>query len=400
MLSSPTMKPFAKRTNWEIGANALTLAVEAYRKSGKPFFDLIQSNPTHCQFDYLKPELLKNLEDERNLAYHPNPRGMLHARETIALYYENMGLSISPEQIFVTAGTSEAYSFVFRLLANPDDTVLAPQPSYPLLDYLAGLNDVKVIRYPLSLRAPQGRSNPGFEIASSSFRTPRNDREFKNPKAVMLIHPNNPTGNYVTKSELEFIRKFCRKTNAAVISDEVFLDFCFKETPEQAPSFAGEKEILTFTLSGISKILGLPQMKISWIVVNGPGDLVQEAMSRLEIIADTYLSVSTPSQNALEAWFEWHPAIQSEILERIFENRQFLAKHFPILEAEGGWYAMLQIPGAQSDEEITLKLLQEEDVFVHPGYFYETEGNYLILSLITAPEIFQEGVSRLKKLSF
>ncbi|MBI3313718.1 MAG: pyridoxal phosphate-dependent aminotransferase [Candidatus Omnitrophica bacterium] len=390
MLLFSAMKPFAKRTQWEMAANPLSRAVEEYKKSGKPFFDLTQSNPTRCEFEYLKPGLLKPFLNAANLSYDPDPHGLVGAREAIAAYYAKKGITVLPHQIFLTANTSEAYSFIFKLLSNPQDCILAPRPSYPLLDYLAGLNDVEIVRYPL--------------FYENSWKINFEDWKklgAENPKAVMLIHPNNPTGNYVTSPELQKIREFCRTSGAALICDEVFFDFSFGEGKDKAPSFAGEKEQLTFTLSGISKILGLPQMKLSWIVVSGPEGLAREAISRLQIISDTYLSASTPSQNALEEWFGYAEPIQREIRERVLENRNYLSQKISgiqnakLLEASGGWYAMIKTSLAD-DEEFVLELIREAGVLIHPGYLYEAgEENLLVLSLIVAPDIFREGISRM-----
>ncbi len=387
---------FAKRTNWELTTNKITTILESLRKEGTAIFDLTESNPTRCGFSYPQSEILKELSSSQNLRYAPSPRGNLSARKAICDYYADKNIAVDPEQIFLTAGTSEAYSFLFRLLAEPGDKVLFPNPSYPLFQFLFDLNDLQYTPYPLTY-AP----HHGWQVNVEGFY----EAVAADTKAVVFVNPNNPTGSFVRERELARINAICRSRNLAMISDEVFLDYAFEESAEPM-SLAGNREVLTFVLSGISKILGLPQMKLGWIVVNGPQDLMRDAMARLEIIGDTYLSVNTPVQNALPRWFELRPVIQKEILQRVERNRAFLFHHVSsqakekssCLHCEGGWYAILKLGPHYMEEILVEELLTEDQVFVHPGYFFDFEEEpYLVLSLLPTEEIFQEGVRRLLK---
>jgi aspartate/methionine/tyrosine aminotransferase len=258
------------------------------------------------------------------------------------------------------------------------------------LDYLAALNDIELVRYPLIY-------HKGWKIDGESL----NAFAALNPCAVLVVHPNNPTGNFTSQEELAQINRICCQKDAAIISDEVFYEFPLK-TGGRPLSFAANQDVPTFTISGISKILGIPQMKLSWIIVTGPPKTCRQAIERLEIISDTFLSVSTPIQNALESWFGQHPAIRQEILKRISENYELLVEKFgkesgiKLLEAEGGWSAILQMPGPMNDEQWALQLLDEKHIIAHPGFLFDfTEGSFLVLSLLTRSDIFREGASRL-----
>ncbi len=377
---------FSKRSDWSFSLNLLTERLVAARRSGRKILDLTESNPTRCAFQY-PPGLFSALANPANLTYEPSPKGKRQAREVIVGYYAEKGISLNPEQILLTASTSEAYSFLFRLLLNPGETVLTPRPSYPLFEYLASLNDVTQDYYPLLL-------GPDWRIDLESLKKSVSS----DTRAIRLVNPNNPTGSFVKKEEKEFLEALSREKNIPLIADEVFLDYRFEEG--EAPTFSGEERTLTFTLSGISKILALPQMKLSWIVVNGPKELQQGALERLEIIADTYLSVNTPSQNALKEWFSFRKTIQSQIQKRLLQNRERLLQTVSnspcrVLPAEGGWYALLKLPDGVDEEKWALELLEKEDVLIHPGYFFDFSEESLVLSLLVPPDIFQEGLSRL-----
>ena len=386
---------FSKRVSqWPADANPITEALERLRKAGRAVIDLTQSNPTKCSFNYLTPGILAPLRNGKNLRYEPDPHGLLEGRKAICRYYADKGIPLEPEQIFITSGTSEAYSFLFRLLLDINDKILIPQPSYPLFDYLAGLNDAAVGNYSLVYEN-------GWRIDMENF-----ERQIqKGAKALIVLNPNNPTGNFISQKERERINDLCGARDLPVISDEVFLDFILDKKGVDPKSFAGNNKVLAFTLSGISKILGLPQMKLSWIVVNGPENLRREAISRLEIIADTYLSANTPSQRALAAWFKGQRRIHGEMRARFLENRDYLTektskvKNIEILKCEGGWYSILKIRSQFSDEETVLRLLKEQGVLVYPGYFFDFEGeDYLVLSHLLPPERFRAGIDRLLNL--
>jgi aspartate/methionine/tyrosine aminotransferase len=324
------------------------------------------------------------------LIYDPQPKGLLSARKQVARYYlTDHRISLDPESIFLTTSTSEAYSFVFRLLCNPLDEVLVPKPSYPLFDFLAELQDVALVPY--SLEYAQG-----WLINSHSIEQALTERT----RAILLVHPNNPTGSYVRPEELVRLNAISRERQIALIVDEVFLDYAFDGVPRQ--SFAGGKEALTFTLSGLSKISAFPQMKVAWLVCTGPGDLVRGATERLEVIADTFLSLNAPTQFAVPVLLEQRHSLQRQLLDRVRTNRSELIRQLSgqticeLLDADGGWYAVLRVPADQPDEERILHLIREQNVIVHPGHFFDfpTDG-FLVLSLITPVEDFREGVQRL-----
>lgn len=384
---------FSRRTEWPTHTNALTEMRDKKRAAGEAVVDLAESNPTRCAFRFLNPSLVEPLADVAALRYSPDPRGLLSAREAVCAYYRDKKIVIQPEQVFLTASTSESYSFLFRLLCDAHDTVLAPRPSYPLFDYLAALNDVDLERYDLVYEK-------GWRIGRAELSTAFREK----PKALLVVNPNNPTGNFVSADERKFLNALCAAAGSSVIADEVFLDFAWQGMePESALSLANNKEVLTFVMSGASKILGLPQMKLGWIVVNGPDAARRAAIERLEIIADTYLSVNTPSQLALPVWLAGRQAALDEIRERLRENFKMLCDQvrqnprLEVIPGEGGWYAVLKVNGSRAgDEALALSLLQKENVFTHPGYFFDfAESEYLVLSLLPPKDVFQEGVRRL-----
>ncbi len=381
---------FARRTDWELSPNVISGILEDFKKHGEVIWDLTQSNPTACGFDYPFDELLPKLGNIQSSTYAPTSKGLLSARQAIVDYYQSQNIAISPEQIFLTASTSEAYSFLFRLLANPGETVLFPRPSYPLFDFLVDLNDLERGFYSL-LYDGHWALDLGELQNNISLGT----------KAIVVVNPNNPTGTYVTHKELDSLNTVCQKHDLALISDEVFFDYAF-DSQKRHVSFASNTQNLTFTLGGLSKTLGLPQMKLSWIIVTGPTSIVDEAIARLEIIADTYLSVNTPVQNALASWLSFRVLIQEQIKKRVAINREFLLKSFAdetlatVLHADGGWYMILKLLGAIDEEKITQELLMRDKVYVHPGYFFNfSQEPYLILSLLPSEDIFCEGVGRI-----
>ncbi len=379
---------FSKRTDWNTALNPLAQKAEELR-AHPDFINLTVTNPTDCGFSYLTPALLEPLLHPDGLKYTPDPHGLPKAREAVCRYYAAKGILLHPDQIFITASTSEAYSFVFKILAEHGDSILGPAPGYPLMDYLAEINDVKLIRYPLIYQNGWQMEPKILEECTARV------------KATLVVHPSNPAGNYVSEKEQAILASWAQRKKAALISDEVFYDFALETTP-LPPSFAAQNDGLTFTLSGISKILGLPQMKLSWVVVTGPEELKNDALRRLEIVADTYLSASTPIQNALPLWLEKMPAIQQEIRDRIRSNRAFLEKHFAgsaveVLKTEGGWSSILRMPGIQTDEQWALDLLENQKVLLHPGYLFDLEEMpaALVLSLLVPEESFKTGLARL-----
>ena len=380
---------FADRTNWNLKANPLSEALARHRSSGKPLLDLTISNPTECGFEYDSRAILQALTNPASLAYDPDPRGLVSARQAVAAYYAARGGDVPADNIVLTTSTSEAYSFVFRTICNPGDEILIPEPSYPLFAFLADIQDVKLARYPLDY-------DYGWQINFHALQQGITTRT----RGVIVVHPNNPTGHFTKPHELEKLNEICVTRNLAILADEVFLDFALQGN---APfSFAQNSAALTFTVSGLSKISGLPQMKAAWLAASGPGQLKSQALARLEIIADTYLSMNAPVQRAIPMFFEQRHPFQKQLLERVRKNLAELdrrlaeQKSCARLVVEAGWYAMLRVPATRSDEDLAIELLAQKNIYVHPGHFYDfpSEG-FLIVSLITREEEFAAGVKLL-----
>ena len=385
------MVKFAKRTDWPLSSNRITVAMEDLRRDGAAVLDLTESNPTRCGFAFPNEMILKSLGNEDNLRYEPLPQGSVRAREAVGGYYMAKGFDVSVENIILTSSTSEAYSYLFRLLVNAGERVLFPRPSYPLFQFLGDLNDVHLDFYTLTYTDRWGMD---FDQIRRNIQT--------DTRALVLVNPNNPTGSFVAKKEKEWLNALCRERNLSIICDEVFGDFPLDPTA-QGVSLVNNGDVLTFVLGGLSKTLGLPQMKLSWIILSGPAALVKTARERLEIIADTYLSVSAPVQNSLERWLPLKDQIQGGMRARLKRNLQFLkekARGGPcrLFEPEGGWYAVLKIPPTLSEEEWVLKFLRKDRVFVHPGYFFDFDDEaFIVVSLLPPEEVFEAGISRVLK---
>jgi alanine-synthesizing transaminase len=381
---------FARRTEWNLQINRFTETHSRLKAAGTHLLDLTVSNPTEAGFRYDNASIAEALAHGACAGYAPDPRGLLAARQAVSGYYANLApaVQISPEDIVLTTSTSEAYTFLFRLLCDPGDEILVPRPSYPLFDFLADIQDVALMSYPLLY-------DHGWHVdvhTLASAITPRT-------RAVLVVHPNNPTGSLISAEERAELQRVAAAHRLAIISDEVFLDFSFGAA---ASSFAANREALTFTLSGLSKIAGLPQMKVAWLVASGPKSRVQSALARLEIIADTYLSLSTPQQLATEAWLATRYGFQTQVRQRLAANLIALDQQLAgqtiasRLEVQGGWYAILRVPATHADDEIALGLMEKEGVVVHPGHFFDFSTNgYLILSLMTPEPVFAEGVRRI-----
>lgn len=374
---------FSNRTEWNTEESALARAHRERVSAGLPIADLTASNPTRCGFAY-DARLLEPLTDQRALDYDPHPLGLTRTREAVCEYYADHGVEIRPERVVLTTSTSEAYSFLFKLLCNPGDEIVVPQPGYPLFDFLAVLDDVRIKGAPLVY-------DHGWQIEPEGFRR----AIAAQTRAIVLVHPNNPTGHFTKRWEAEELAQICRERGIALIVDEVFLDYGFGKEKE-ASFAAGLEGVDVYVVSGLSKIAGLPQMKSAWIVATGPH--ADEAMSRLEVIADTFLSMNAPVQGAIPAWIAGRKQIQEQILERVKTNLAELDRQLEAvdvvrrLKVEGGWYAMLRVPAVQSDERTVLELL-ERGVWVHPGYFFGMEeSGWLVLSLLGAVEEFRTGV--------
>jgi aspartate/methionine/tyrosine aminotransferase len=351
---------FSSRLPWHSPRNELTQRLE--RKGGAAF-DLTESNPTRAGIAYNQEAILAALGDPRSLVYEPSSAGLASAREAVARY-----CGASPEHVLLTASSSEAYSFLFKLLCDPGDGILVPRPSYPLFEFLASLEAVAVKQYPL-------RYQEGWWIDTAVI----GDLISPCTKAIVVVNPNNPTGSYVKPAELTALESF----GLPIISDEVFADYAFEPRPSAPPA--------TFTLGGFSKLLGLPQMKLGWIVTRDA-----EARKRLELIADTFLSVSAPVQHAAAKWFELREPFQAAMMARLEANLAWLRAQCEPLRVEGGWYATLRLPRTRTEEEWAISFLEEDDVLVQPGYFYDFETEaFAVVSLLTKPEIFREGISRI-----
>ena len=383
---------FSSRIKWDLTANGLAGLLAAKRATGQPILDLTESNPTRVGLRIAGELLLDHLTSPDSLSYEPVPRGLEKARNAVAAYLAQRRLEVSPARIHLTASSSEGYSWIFKLLVNQGETVLVPQPSYPLFDFLATLEGVRLIPYQLRYYHHLGWRIDFESIAAALTRDVR---------AIILVNPNNPTGSFVKKDELARLNHLCQQHHLALIVDEVFSDYAIGDDPQRVESLVGNDQSLTFVLSGLSKVLALPQMKLGWIVTNGPLDLVDQAIERLDLIADTFLSVGTPVQQALPAWLNHRPLIQRAILDRLHTNLDCLTNHpqlepIRLLRVEGGWYATLEIPRYIPEDELILRLLEQENLLVHPGYFFDFEREaFLVISLMPAPEIFSSALPRL-----
>lgn len=380
---------FADRTNWNLAPNRLSEALARHRAAGRLLLDLTASNPTTCGFLYDQEAIPHALSNPAALSYEPSPKGLECAREAVVSYYAARNTQISPEDILLTTSTSEAYSFLFCTLCDPGDELLIPEPSYPLFGFLADIQDVKLVRYPLIY-------DYGWQIDLRALEraiTPRS-------RGVIVVHPNNPTGHFVKSQELSRLNEICSSRQMSIIADEVFLDFALGENPPL--SLAANCTVLTFTLSGISKISGLPQMKAAWLATSGPESPKQQALARLEVIADTYLSMNAPVQLALPVFLAQRDAFQRQVLARVRKNLaeldRLLAQQGSCsrLHLEGGWCSVLRVPATRPDEDLAIDLLHTKNVYVHPGHFYDFPSDgYLIVSLITPEQDFAEGILRL-----
>ncbi|HLZ90116.1 MAG TPA: pyridoxal phosphate-dependent aminotransferase [Candidatus Acidoferrum sp.] len=380
---------FAKRTNWNLAANRLSEALARHRASGKPLYDLTASNPTECGFAYDKEVILAALRNPAALRYEPNPQGLESARLAVTEYYSARSVTVSAHDMVLTASTSEAYSFVFRLLCDPGDELLIPAPSYPLFGFLADVLDVKLVRYPLLY-------DHGWQIDFHSLEQAITLRT----RGVIVVNPNNPTGHFVKPKQLAKLNALCVAGELALIADEVFLDFALGDaTPVTC---AGNPVALTFAMSGLSKIAGLPQMKMAWLIASGPAELKRCALEKLEVIADTYLSPNAPVQLAAPTLLELRRVFQKQLKARVRRNLAELDRQLAQqqactrLDLEGGWYATLRVPAVQSDEDLAVTLLETKGVYVHPGHFFDFRGEgFLVFSLIAGEEEFDEGIRRL-----
>lgn len=384
----------SRRLNMDIEPNRLSLLLRRKQSADEKIIDLTVTNPTILGFKYNKKEILRAISDESSLTYITDSKGLLSARKDICNYYAGKDIKVDPESVFIVPGTSEAYSYIFKLLLDPDDEILVPQPCYPLFEFLASLDCGKVVYYPLMYDFKDGWM-PDYKVINKLIG-PRS-------KAIVIVNPNNPTGSYVRNEDAYKFNEICLKHDIAIISDEVFSDFTVEPNDNIFKTFAGNNKAMTFVLNGFSKLIALPQLKFGWIVVSGQATHLDEAIQKLEIITDTYLSIGTPVQLAAGRLFKTREDIQNQMTERLRKNysmlkgRLLLNPDVKVLKCEGGWSAVISFGNLLiAEEEFMCRLLDKMNVLIHPGYYYDfwNEG-YAVLSLLTEPEVFEEGIDRL-----
>jgi aspartate/methionine/tyrosine aminotransferase len=380
------MMRFSQRVPADLRPNRLA---ELRARLGPPEFDLTESNPTRCDLPY-PTDLLRALVNPAGLRYDPDPLGLEGARRAIADWYRQWNVHVDPQHIVLTASTSEAYGFLLKMLVDPGETILVPTPSYPLFEQLARLDGVGLTHYRLDPES-RWRVDPATVAA-----TPDDCR------VVVAVHPNNPTGSFLHPDDSGLLTALCRRRCLPLVVDEVFLPYRLRDTPGSSHTFASDENCLTFTLGGLSKALGLPQLKLAWIVVNGPDSEVQPALDRLEYVADAYLSVSTPVALAVPEVLRRCDVVCRAIRCRCLANLDRLlelaetAPHVTVLEPDGGWSAVLRIPNVVDEEELALDLLETHGVAVHPGFLFDFPSDgYVVVSLLPPEPVFREGIRRL-----
>ncbi|MBN2576943.1 MAG: pyridoxal phosphate-dependent aminotransferase [Deltaproteobacteria bacterium] len=380
--------PFSRRLAWTVPENRLAAAEREVRASGRRVFDLTGSNPTAVGLPYPAAAIAAALADPAAVHYQPTPRGLPAARAAVASDYARRGAALAPDRVFLVASSSESYALLCKLFGNPGQALLVPEPSYPLFAYLARLESLEARPYRLLY---DGHWHIDFATL-----------DFTNVAAVVVVSPNNPTGSYLGRSDWRRLAELAAEAGVPVIADEVFADFPIAPARDAITAVAGcPTPALTFSLGGLSKACGLPQLKLGWIAASGPEALVEPALANLELVADTYLSVGTPVQLALPRLFEIGAGIRASIHERVLRNRQRLSERIgasspcTLLPAEAGWSAILRIPETMSDETWALRLLRDASVLVQPGYFFDLRlGATLVVSLLVPPEDFDEGIAR------
>lgn len=380
---------FSSRLSFDLTPNRLSAALTRLRGAHVEIDDLTESNPTAVGLAY-PTRLLDALATPASLIYQPQPFGRPAARQAVVDDFRRRGFAVSRDRVVLTASTSEAYSLLFKLLCDPEDEVLVPVPSYPLFEYLAALDTVRVRPYNLDFHGRWAYDVDAIKRAT----TPRT-------RAVVIVSPNNPTGSYLSSYHLAPLAAHCRAHDIAIIGDEVFAEYVLDVELPRISSVLAQREALTFGLGGLSKALGLPQLKLGWMVVNGPDALVKASLERLELICDTYLSVATPVQEALPTLLVEGATIRSQIRDRVTRNYRSLMtlaavyQSVGVLASEGGWYAVMQVPAMQSEESLVLQILEHDHVLIHPGYFFDFPREaFLIASLLPPPDVFDRAVGR------
>jgi alanine-synthesizing transaminase len=384
---------FSRRLSWTSLPNELSELIRQKREAAERLLDLTISNPTEALEDYPHEQVAGALGRVRDLTYRPDPAGQQPARRAIAGYYAARNIAIEPERLLLTASTSEAYALLFKLFSDPEQDVLAPLPSYPLFEYLAAAEGARVAPYRL-------RYDGSWYLDFESLRRSISPRT----RAIVVVNPNNPTGSFLKRREVDELFALAAEHELPIISDEVFMDYEAGDGDDRVRSLIGNRATLTFSLNGLSKAAGMPQMKLAWIGISGPEAACQTARQRLELLSDTYLSVNTPVQCALPELLRIGSEVRERIARHIAQNRSALnaaledtAAH--CLHIEGGWTAILQLPSVMDEETWIKRLLAEHNVIVQPGYFFDMDSEaYAVVSLITRPALFREGVQRLKEL--
>ena len=381
---------FSRRVPSRLTSNRITQAVACLGSAGVEIIDLTSADPTHNGFRY-PAGLLDGLCNQSALRYQPEPLGLQEARRAVARHLQRYNLEVDAGSIVLTASTSESYAILFKLLCDAGDHVLVPRPSYPLFDHLTRLDSVQTKPYQLDYHGQWKINVPDLQ----ERLTPRT-------RAILLVNPNNPTASFISDAEFEGVRDLCARADLAIIVDEVFGFYPMSEIVRGPSVFDHSSDVLTFGLGGLSKAVGLPQLKLGWIIVGGPASLVRQALSKIEFICDTYLSVSTPVQLALESLLESGMSVADQITQRIRRNYatlRSLTDEYPassLLPVDGGWYAPIQVPAIRSEETLVLELLDRERVLVHPGYFFDFSGEaFLVLSLLAESELFEDAVTRM-----
>lgn len=372
----------------DLTPNALSAGLARMRAEGRPVADLTLSNPTRAGMPY-PLDLLAPLADPAGLSYEPEPFGLATARAAVAADFARRGVAVAPDHVCLTASTSEAYALLFKLLCDPGDRVLVPQPSYPLFEHLTALECVQAVPYALELHG-------AWRLDVAAIERSLDERT----RAVLVVSPNNPTGSIVQSGELKELAALCASRGVALIGDEVFADYRL-DGAAPAVSVLQQSRALAFALGGLSKSVGLPQVKVAWIAVNGPDALVAEALAGLEIVADTFLSVSTPAQVALPRLLMHGAVVRHAIRERTARNLSALtaavaaAPAVTLLPPAGGWCAVLQVPSLVSEEALVLALLEHDGVLVQPGYFFDFPREaFVVVSLLVDPGVFDPAIAR------
>lgn len=388
------MYKYSQRLPWDVSSNSLTGLLRAKRLACVPLLDLTVSNPTEAFADYPHKAIQDAYAHVDDFTYKPDPFGQEQARSAIAELYGRRGIAISPDRLVLTASTSEAYALLFKLFGDPESEILAPAPSYPLFEYLAALESLRIVPYRLVY-------DGAWSIDWANLREQIGPRT----RAIVIVNPNNPTGSFLKRWEAEELFQIAQQHELPIISDEVFLDYSFGESGDKQKTLIGSESILSFSLDGFSKTAVMPQMKLGWIAINGREEQVEIARARFELLLDTYLSVSTPVQCAAPELLHIGAEFQHKVAARTKRNLNSLSRclhNTPAhaLHTEGGWSVIVQLPRTHSEETWVSRLLEEQGVIVQPGYFFDMASEaYVVRSLITPPETFDEGIVRLRSLA-